>query len=92
MLIKNTERGIAAMSEQTFIRNAAPTLAGIKTGSLFPFHFASRSQATRELCGWNRRLTPKGLRLLPLRMTDHFATLHLYTVSGCRTDRGTRYR
>lgn len=86
MLIENTERGIAAMSEQTFIRNAAPTLAGIKTGSLFPFHFASRSQATRELCGWNRRLTPKGLRLLPLRMTDHFATLYLYRPSMLRAD------
>ena len=33
------------MSEQSFIRNTAPTLAGLKTGSLFPFHYDSKSQA-----------------------------------------------
>ncbi len=33
------------MSEQQFIRSTAPTLAGIKTGSLFPFRYASRAEA-----------------------------------------------
>ncbi len=66
------------MSEQQFIRSTAPTLAGIKTGSLFPFRYASRAEAIRALRRYNRRLTPKGLRLLPLRMTDSFAMLYLY--------------
>lgn len=74
------------MSEQSLIRNAAPTLAGLKTGSLFPLRYESRSQAMQELCGLNRRLTPKGLRLLPLRMTEHFAVLYLYRPAMLRAD------
>ncbi len=66
------------MSEQQFIRNTAPTLAGIKTGSLFPCRYASKVDAIRELRRYNQRLRPKGLRLLPLRMTENFAMLYLY--------------
>lgn len=74
------------MSEQSFIRNTAPTLAGLKTGSLFPFHYESRTEAVRELRSLNRRLTPKGLRLLPLRMTDRYAMLYLYRPALLRAD------
>lgn len=74
------------MSEQSFIRNTAPTLAGLKTGSLFPFHYESRAQALRELRSFNRRLTPKGLRLVPLRMTERFAMLYLYRPTRLRED------
>lgn len=66
------------MSEQQFIRCAAPTMAGIKTGSLFPFRYDSREEAIREMRSYNRRLSPRGLRLLPLRMTDGCAMLYLY--------------
>ena len=74
------------MSEQSFIRNTAPTLAGLKTGSLFPYRYESWSQALRELRELNRRLTPKGLRLLPLRMTERFAMLYLYRPALLRED------
>ena len=66
------------MSEEQFVRSTAPTLAGLKTASLFPFRYTSRKQAVRELRDYNRQLTPKGLRLLPLRMSDSFALLYLY--------------
>lgn len=66
------------MSEQQFIRNTAPTLAGIKTGSLFPYRYQSKARAIEALRRYNRQLTPKGLRLLPLRMTEDFAMLYLY--------------
>lgn len=74
------------MSEQQFIRNTAPTLAGMKTGSLFPYRYESRVQALEALRRYNRKLTPKGLRLLPLRMTDHFAMLYLYRPGQLETD------
>lgn len=74
------------MSEQSFIRNAAPTLAGLKTGSLFPFRYESRAGALRELRSLNRRLAPKGLRLLPLRMSEGFAVLYLYRPAMLRED------
>ena len=66
------------MSEELVIRSAAPTLAGIKTGSLFPCRFDSREQFTDDIRGINRRLSRKGLRLLPLRMGDNDALLYLY--------------
>lgn len=78
------------MSEQLFIRNTAPTLAGIKTGSLFPYHYQSRTEALRELRTLNQRLTPKGLRLLPLRMTDRYAMLYLYRPGLLQKDLNAR--
>lgn len=74
------------MSEQQFIRSTAPTLAGIKTGSLFPYRYGSRDEALSELRGLNRRLAPKGLRLLPLRMTADFAMLYLYRPGRLEAD------
>lgn len=74
------------MSEQQFIRSTAPTLAGIKTGSLFPYRYGSRDEALSELRGLNRRLAPKGLRLLPLRMTANFAMLYLYRPGRLEAD------
>ena len=62
------------MSEQQFIGNTAPTLAGIKTGSLFPYHYSSKQEAVKALRSYNRRLTPKGLRLMPLRCCARQAT------------------
>ena len=74
------------MLERQLIRSAAPTLAGLKTGSLFPYRFLSKQAALVELRALEYRLTPKGLRLLPLRMTDRFAMLYLYRPERLQQD------
>ena len=74
------------MSEELIIRSAAPTLAGLKTGSLFPCRFDSRETFTREIRGINRRLGRKGLRLMPLRLTEDSALLYLYRPSRLQRD------
>ena len=52
------------MSEEILIRQGAPTLAGIKTGSLFPFPCEDHEALMTDI----RRLSPKGLCLpLPRR-------------------------
>jgi hypothetical protein len=66
------------VSEELIIRCAAPTLAGLKTGSLFSCRFDSLHQLHREIRDVNRRVAGKGLRLLPLRVTDDTALLYLY--------------
>ena len=66
------------MSEELLIRQGAPTLAGIKTGSLFPCACACRATLLTEIRRINRKLTPKGLCLLPLRIADGRALLYLY--------------
>ncbi len=73
------------MSVDDVIRHGAPTLAGLKTGNLFPCFFSSRQELTEQLQTINRVLVPRGLRLLPLRLEEKRVLLYLY-----RPDRLTR--
>ena len=66
------------MSNEILIRCCAPTMACLKTGSMFNCAFENRGQMTDELCRLNRRLGRKGLRILPLRWRDGKALLYLY--------------
>ena len=58
------------MSEENVVRLCAPTLAGIKTGSLFPCPYECRETLLTEIRRYNQVLVPKGLCLLPLRFTE----------------------
>ena len=55
------------MSDELLLRFCAPTLAGLKTGSMFSCAFPSREALDRSVRELNRSLTAKGLRVLPLR-------------------------
>ena len=74
------------MSEEILIRQGAPTLAGIKTGSLFPFPCEDHETLITDIRRLNRRLSPKGLCLLPLRFLPGQALLYLYRPAGLRRD------
>ena len=74
------------MSDGDLVRQCAPTLAGIKTGSIFPVAYEDRADLDRDIRDLNRRLTPKGLRLLPLRYRKDTALLYLYRPAGLRRD------
>ena len=50
------------MSDEMIVRQCAPTLAGIKTGSLFPCPYESRTQLMDEIRAMNHMLVPKGLQ------------------------------
>lgn len=66
------------MPDDYLIRNCAPTLAGIKTGSLFTCPCASREDLLNALRQWNKRLQSKGLRILPLRFSDDKALIYIF--------------
>ena len=66
------------MSDETVIRCCAPTLAAIKTGSLFNCTFDSRKEMTDSLRAINQCLLPKGVCALPLRYRDGKALIYLY--------------
>lgn len=66
------------MSDDYIIRNCAPTLAGLKTGNMFTCPIESREQLLEDVRSMNRRLVPKGLRVLPLRISDKNALIYLY--------------
>ena len=74
------------MAEEILIRQGAPTLAGIKTGSLFPCPCEDREALLSDIRKLNRRLSPKGLCLLPIRFLAGQALLYLYRPAGLRRD------
>ena len=74
------------MSEELMVRQCAPTLAGIKTGSLFPCPCINREELLCQVRSLNRRLPPTRLRPLPLRLTPGSAPLYLYRPATLRRD------
>lgn len=74
------------MTEEYIIRNCAPTLAGIKTASMFSCPCDSQDTLRRFLRQMNQRLNPKGIRLLPLRVSEKRALIYLYRPDRLKLD------
>ncbi len=66
------------MSDDDLVRHCAPTLAGIKTASLFTCPYKTRDSLLDSVRQMNKRLTGKGLRVLPLRFSDKKALIYIY--------------
>lgn len=66
------------MSEDYIIRNCAPTLAGLKAGSIFTCPYESMEAVRHSIRQLNDRLRGKGLRILPLRFSGEKALIYLY--------------
>ena len=66
------------MSEEMLIRYCAPTLAGIKTASLFTCPSDSKEELRERIRSANRQLLPRGIRLLPLRQQSGHALIYMY--------------
>ncbi len=78
------------MMEETIVRLAAPTLAGIKTGSLFPYYYENREELGKEMNRLNRQLIPRGLLLVLLRLTERSALMYLFRPSELEKDLDNR--
>lgn len=74
------------MSEEYIVRYCAPTLAGLKTGSLFTCPYESKKALLDSLRATNKKLGPKGLRALPLRFSGKRALVYLYRPRMLRAD------
>ncbi len=66
------------MSEGLLVQHCSPTLAGLKTGSLFSASFGSAEEMQRDMQAFNRRFRDKGVRIVPLRYSGGRALLYLY--------------
>lgn len=66
------------MLEQALVKYGAPTLARLKTASLFNFSFFLARELQNELIRCNQSLMRKGVRILVLRRHVHSALLYLY--------------
>ena len=74
------------MSEELIVRHCAPTLANLKTGSLFVCPITDRPSFFSSLRSLNKLLVPKGLRALPLRIREYSALIYLYRPSRLKKD------
>lgn len=66
------------MSEEILVRHCSPTLAGMKTGNLFTCPFPNQLEMKECVRCWNRTLTTKGLRALPMRYSGGRALIYVY--------------
>ena len=66
------------MSDEFIIRHSSPTLAGLKTGNLFNCPYKDREELLLSLRSLNRRLVPKGVRVIPLKLFDNKVLLYIY--------------
>lgn len=74
------------MTEDQLIRYCAPTLAGLKTGSLFACAYDSKEALLCTIGQLNSRLACKGLRVLPLRFSLKRALIYMYRPSRLSAD------
>ena len=74
------------MSEEMIVRHCAPTLAGLKTGAMFSCRYSSEEELREWLRDINRRLSSKGIRVVPLRKSVGKALIYVYRPSGLKRD------
>lgn len=60
------------------VEQCAPTLAGMKCGSLFNYHHQKRTAVMQEIFDWNERLNPCGLYVEALKWAEGSVLVYLY--------------
>lgn len=66
------------MSEEIIVKNCSPTLAGLKTANMFSCDYNNMSELKTALREWNRMLVKKGLRVVPLKISETRALIYIY--------------
>lgn len=66
------------MLEEYLVQYCAPTLAGIKTASLFSYPNGSAEEICCQLSHYNQLLSPKGIRLKCMRSDCRKSLIYVY--------------
>lgn len=74
------------MSVEMVVRHCAPTLAGIKTGSIFSCDYSSREELLNDIRQMNQKLVPKGLRMIPLRYSAERVLIYVFRPNNLTSD------
>ena len=78
------------MSEELLIQQCSPTLAGLKTGSMFVCNYTDESELRKDIRLFNRILSPKGLLVIPLRSGKGKALIYVFRPASLRQDLSDR--
>ncbi|MDY6366900.1 MAG: DUF3793 family protein [Clostridia bacterium] len=65
------------VSEEKLLKHCSPTLAGLKTGSMFNLT-GCREGLNSYMRSLNERLSVKGVRVIPLKFSDESALVYVY--------------
>ncbi|MCR5201500.1 MAG: DUF3793 family protein [Lachnospiraceae bacterium] len=74
------------MPDKFLVEQCAPTLAGLKTGSMFIIRNESNADADREIINLNKLLSTKGLRAISLNRTDSYTLIYIYRPDFLKRD------
>lgn len=74
------------LSDELLVRHCAPTLAGIKTGSLFRCEYENRKDLVDELRKVNRVLKAKKIFLIPLCFSETTVLLYMFRPEKLKKD------
>ncbi len=78
------------MPDNIIVENCSPTLAGLKTGNIFTIDKDLIKDINEELRELNQLFTGKGLRAIPLKITDKNVMIYLYRPDKLRADLSSR--
>ena len=74
------------MCEELLVEQCSPTMAGLKTGSLFTCPREERQELLKSIRALNARLVPKGLRILPVKSMGDRELIYMYRPEQLRAD------
>lgn len=74
------------MSEEMIVKQCSPTMAGLKTGNLFASPDEDTLMLNKSISGYNKRLVPKGIRMIPLGKTGRRTLIYMYRPEKLRSD------
>ena len=74
------------MFEKCLIEHCSPTLASLKTASLFSYKFGSEKELNECLSCWNCRFKGTGIELIPLKITGDWALIYVFRRSALACD------
>lgn len=79
------------MSYELIIDQCSPTMAGLKTGSMFSCHIENADEFKHILRRFNKANGQKGIRIMPLRISENSALIYMYRPKKLENDLGNKY-
>lgn len=79
-----------SISEEVIVLHCSPTMAGLKTGSLFSCPVEDSKMLAEGIRSLNGHLVPRGIRLVPLRVTEQRALIYMYRPGRLKRDLSDR--
>ena len=72
--------------EDKIVEFCSPTLAGIKTGTLFSYDFSEYKQFEKSMVRVKSVLTKKGIEVIPIRCSEQRALIYIFRPSFLKKD------